>query len=126
LDAYAASRDLPAAAGYDAELGAELAGMLPSTGGAHAARRPATRPHERYRAHRAMRRLLEILAAERPLVLVLDDLHWCDRASAELIAALVRSEDTVALLVALGFRRGQEPDRIRAALAAPHVRRLEL
>ena len=126
LDAYAASRDLPAAAGYDAELGAELAGMLPSTGGAHAAGAPATLADERYRAHRAMRRLLEILAVERPLVLVLDDLHWCDRASAELIAALARRGPAAPVLLALGFRRGQEHERLQAALGAPPVRRLSL
>jgi hypothetical protein len=28
---------------------------------------------ERYRSHRAVRRLLELLAADRPLVLVFDD-----------------------------------------------------
>ena len=40
---------------------------------------------ERYRAHRAVRRLLELLAEERPVVLELDDLHWSDGASLELI-----------------------------------------
>ena len=34
--------------------------------------------HERYRSHRAMRELLELLARSRPLVLILDDLHWAD------------------------------------------------
>jgi DNA-binding NarL/FixJ family response regulator len=126
LDAYAASRDLQAAPGYDAELGAELAGMLPSTGRAGGATAPVALADERYRAHRAMRRLLESLAAQRPLVLVLDDLHWCDRASAELIAALARRGPAAPVLLALGFRRGQEPERIRAALGAPHVRRLSL
>ncbi len=33
---------------------------------------------ERYRMHRAVRELLELLAATRPLVLVLDDFHWAD------------------------------------------------
>ena len=41
---------------------------------------------ERYRAHRAVRTLLELLADPNALVLVLDDLHWADSASIELIA----------------------------------------
>ena len=36
--------------------------------------------HERYRGHRAVRLLLERLATNRPLVLVLDDVHWADSA----------------------------------------------
>ena len=55
----------------------------------------AVRPRERcarwqdstrYRSHRAVRRLLELLAATKPLVLVLDDFHWADAGSVELPA----------------------------------------
>ena len=49
-------------------------------------------PEERFHAHRAVRRLLNLIAGDRPLVLVLDDLHWSDGASTELIAALVRRQ----------------------------------
>ena len=45
---------------------------------------------ERYRSHRAIRRLLRLIADDHPLLLVLDDLHWSDEASIELIAALLR------------------------------------
>ena len=64
---------------------------------------------ERYRAHRAVRRLLELLAGERPLVVVLDDLHWSDEASIELLAALLRREPDAPVLLALAFRPGQAP-----------------
>jgi predicted ATPase/class 3 adenylate cyclase len=37
----------------------------------------------------AMRRLLKILADEKPLVILLDDLHWIDAMSAELLQFLV-------------------------------------
>ena len=40
--------------------------------------------------HRALRVRLAAMAAERPVVLVLDDLHWADDASLEAIAALMR------------------------------------
>ena len=45
---------------------------------------------ERFRAYRAMRELLARLAEQRPVVLVLDDVHWADDASLELIAHLLR------------------------------------
>ena len=45
---------------------------------------------ERYRAHRAVIDLLGRLAATRPLVLTLDDMHAADPASLELLAALLR------------------------------------
>src|SRR3954454_8596379 len=63
----------------------ELAAVLPAVG-----RIPAGLQDERYRTHRAVRALLEALAQRQPLVLVLDDLHWADDASLELVAALLR------------------------------------
>ena len=43
---------------------------------------------ERYRVHRAVRAALELLAAPKPLLLALDDVHWADSASLELLAGL--------------------------------------
>jgi DNA-binding CsgD family transcriptional regulator/tetratricopeptide (TPR) repeat protein len=81
---------------------------------------------ERYRAHRAMRTLLERLSDPNGLVLVLDDLHWGDDASIELLAALLRRGPAAPVLVAFGFRRGQAPKRLSAALAVPELTRIEL
>src|SRR3954465_8294076 len=47
-------------------------------------------PAERFRAHRAVRDVLERLAAAQPVVLILDDLHWADEATVELVAYLMR------------------------------------
>ena len=61
--------------------------------------RPRSRlgaPHQRrerrraLRYHRALRALLEMLARERPVPLLLDDLHWADDASIELVLHLLR------------------------------------
>jgi predicted ATPase len=49
-------------------------------------------PQTRYRTYRAVRELLERLTAIKPLVLVLDDVHWADPASVEPGAA-TRSRD---------------------------------
>ena len=42
---------------------------------AGSARRGSVPQDERYRTHRSFRQLLELLAAKKPLVLLLDDLH---------------------------------------------------
>src|SRR4051812_11933259 len=46
---------------------------------------PDVSPAERFHLHRAGRALLELLGRRRPLVLLLDDLHWADEASIELV-----------------------------------------
>ena len=51
-------------------------------------------------------------------MLVLDDLHWCDGASIELIAALVRRWTSAPVLLVLAFRPAQAPSRLAAAVAA--------
>jgi DNA-binding CsgD family transcriptional regulator len=72
--------------------------------------------HERYRSHRAARELLERLTATAPLVLALDDVHWADPASVELIGALLRSPPDAAVLIAVALRPRQAPGRLSAAL----------
>jgi predicted ATPase len=105
LDAYVASQQLDLHALWPGEVVLELGEIVPSL----RSQGPATRDRladERYRSHRAMRRLLGLLAADRPLVLVLDDLHWSDAASIELIAALLRRGANAPILLALA----QVPD----------------
>ena len=72
--------------------------------------------YERYRSHRAVRELLERLTATEPLVLVLDDIHWADPASVELIRTLLRSPPDAAVLIAVALRPLQAPGRLSAAL----------
>ncbi len=92
----------------------ELARVLPSAGDAP----PGGLHDERFRAHRAVRALLQALAERRPVVLVLDDVHWADDASVELIAHLLRRPAAARLLIALAFREGGVPAGLRAALEA--------
>ncbi len=103
----------------------ELGEILPSLRPAGGARGESV-ADERYRSHRAIRTLLALLAADRPLVLVLDDLHWGDAASIELIGALLRRGPRAPVLFALAFRPSQAPARLSAALAVPSVRRMAL
>ena len=47
------------------------------------------------------------LAAERPLVLAIDDLHWCDRPSLRFVAYLARRLEGQPILVAATVRTGE-------------------
>jgi DNA-binding winged helix-turn-helix (wHTH) protein/predicted ATPase len=47
---------------------------------------------------------LEVLTAARPLVLVLEDLHWSDRATLEWLAYMVRRRDPACLLILGTYR----------------------
>jgi DNA-binding NarL/FixJ family response regulator len=125
LDAYVASQELELDDGWDDGLTGELAAVLPSMqpSGGHPEESVAD---ERYRVHRAVARLLERLADARPLVVVLDDLHWSDAASLELLASLLRRPPDAAVLLALAFRPGQAPARLEACLAAPDLQMIAL
>jgi DNA-binding CsgD family transcriptional regulator len=72
---------------------------------------------ERFRVHRAVAGLIERLAVRQPVVCILDDLHWADAASLELISHLVRRPARAGLLVLLGARLGQG--------SAPAIRLIE-
>jgi DNA-binding CsgD family transcriptional regulator len=61
---------------------------------------------ERHRMHNAVRSLLEGLSEPDGLLVVLDDLHWADDGSAELVASLVRRPPRGRVLLALGLRTG--------------------
>ena len=46
----------------------------------------------------------------------LDDVHWADPASLDLLAALARRPPEGAVLLAVAYREGQAPDALVAAL----------
>ncbi|MDL4822121.1 helix-turn-helix transcriptional regulator [Actinomadura opuntiae] len=76
----------------------------------------AADPVARYQLHRSVRHLLERLAAPSGLVLILDDLHWADDATIELMDHLVRHPPRANVLVAVAYRPAQASPRL-AALA---------
>jgi DNA-binding CsgD family transcriptional regulator/tetratricopeptide (TPR) repeat protein len=125
LDAYVASQELELRADVDPELLADVAAVLPSVRAGDGSR-AAARGDERHRAQRAMRRFLALVAERDPLVLILDDLHWSDAASAELIGAFVRRGMAPRVLLGLGYRTGRAPAGVNSALAARGVTLLEL
>jgi ATP/maltotriose-dependent transcriptional regulator MalT len=119
LDEYVESLEAKWLAVLDDDVQAELAHVFPSLSTRAGGREPAPQ-HERYRSHRAVRALLDRLATAKPLVLVLDDLHWADSASVELLGSLLRRPPAEAVLMALARRPGKTPDHLSPALERAH------
>ncbi|MDX6739789.1 helix-turn-helix transcriptional regulator [Actinocorallia sp. A-T 12471] len=68
----------------------------------------------RYRLHKAARQLMDELARADGLVLILDDLHWADHATVELLDHLVRHQPRGQILVAIAYRPVQAMPRLGA------------
>ena len=89
-----------AAAGQEAEL----ARLLPELGDGGAGRRDPHDEDGRVRLFELTARLLERLGADRTLVVVVEDLHWADRSTRELLAYLFRSLQRTRVLLAATYR----------------------
>jgi len=84
-----------------------------------AERQPSQREVQGVTQHRMLREMaqaLEALAADLPLVLFLEDLHWSDFSTLELIATIARRTETARLLIIGTYRpvemlRGEHPLR---------------
>jgi DNA-binding NarL/FixJ family response regulator len=108
----------PHLAGLD--LGAELApdrlallaGVLPGLGGGQAQEDSGG---ERWRLYRALAELLPLIGRGRPLLILIDDVHWSDPATEELLAHLIRRPPCDSLLIALGLRPSPAAERLRVA-----------
>jgi DNA-binding CsgD family transcriptional regulator/tetratricopeptide (TPR) repeat protein len=90
----------------------ELSRLLPALGPAPSEGDPGM---ARSRLFESLRTLFETLAAEAPVVLVLEDLHWADRATRDLLLYLVRNLQGSRLLLLASYRtevlRGAHPLR---------------
>ncbi len=73
---------------------------------------------ERWRAQRALGERIVAVAAGRPLLLVVDDAHWADPATRELLEHLVRRPPAESLVLAVGLRPGPAAEGLLAAQRA--------
>jgi DNA-binding CsgD family transcriptional regulator len=110
---------------------AELARLAPDLGPADAAA-PVTGELARARLFERLLGVIERLAAERPLVLAVEDLHWADRSTLDLLGFVV-ANPAEAPVVLVATYRSDDLDRrhpLRPMLAEldrhPTVERLEL
>ena len=79
----------------------ELAGLLPEFGAVSADRDPEM---ARARLFELLLALLETLAERLPLVLVVEDAHWADRSTRDLLGFLARNLHQVSVLLVVTFR----------------------
>jgi ATP/maltotriose-dependent transcriptional regulator MalT len=87
----------------------QLAAVLPAVAGMPGVE-PALSPDGRHRVARAVRGLLELFAAQRPVTVLLDDVQWADAASADVLALLLHRPPPMRVLLALATRAGRAPD----------------
>ncbi|MFK8844260.1 ATP-binding protein [Streptomyces sp. Ac-502] len=127
LDDEVESRADQVRAALDPESARLLADVFPALSADRPVPDPAAAPStglNRYRVHRAVRLLLEALAAPGGLAVLLDDVHWADEGSVELLSHLARHPPRGPLLLAVTYRTRQAGPRLTAALAdaAPGLR----
>lgn len=79
---------------------------------------PADAALGRYGVYRAVRRALEEIIAPPGLVLILDDVHWADEASVELLDHLVRHPPRGRILIVVAYRPAQASPRLGALMEA--------
>ena len=129
LDDYVRGLEPERLAGLPDDVRGDLATVLPCLS-AYASPHGIAGHDERYRSYRAVRELLELLAHAQPLVVLLDDLHWGDPASVELLGSLLNRPPAAPVLLAFAVRPRQMPERLPAAveraLRAGTASRIEL
>lgn len=108
MDAYLASQDSESFEVLGLKQLTELARIFPALAGLGTPGSGVVQA-ERYRAHYAVRALLDLLASGRPLVLVLDDLQWADQGSLELASYLLRRPARRRAMLVLAYRPGEAP-----------------
>ena len=92
---------------------------LPARTGEPAAPVEADPDTERHRLHTAVTDLLAGIGRDRPLLLVLEDAHWADVPTLDLVRHLVRAGGRTRLLLVVTFRdtEADMPDALAEALA---------
>ncbi len=109
-------------------LGPDLAGFLPGRPGGPS----GFRANDPYGMFDALRTVLERLADDGPVVVVVEDLHWADRSTLDLVTWLTRNITEAAVLVVATYRSDEmrRSHPLRPVLAElsrlPYVERLEL
>lgn len=110
LGPFVEALDAAAARRVVADGGAELARLFPTLPAPAGTERAPEADSERWRLFEAITRLLVGLAADRPLMLVLEDLHWADPSSTALLRHVLRTTQDADLVVVATTRDDAGPD----------------
>jgi DNA-binding SARP family transcriptional activator/tetratricopeptide (TPR) repeat protein len=107
-----------AVAGLDDSSRAEVRRLVPTLGGDPEPSRGVLDSWQRYRFFQALTRAFR--APGRPLLLVLENLQWCDEETLDFLAFLLTAEPTVPVLLAVTARAGD----VDTGVAGDWVRRM--
>jgi predicted ATPase len=128
LGRYIRTAHLEALREQAGDIAATLAVILPELAsrlGNGTASYPLPPEQARLRLFEAVSEFLSRIAADRPLLLVLDDLQWADGASLDLLSHAARTRRASRLLIAGAYRSGEEgPILPRAVAELTRQRRL--
>ncbi|HSK97462.1 MAG TPA: AAA family ATPase [Euzebyales bacterium] len=116
LDALVRSVGVTRARGAIGEDATLLASIIPSLGATRP--REATSERDRLLAMDATVRFLDVLAADRPVVIVLDDLQWADSSSLALLDFVSRGPQGSRLALLGAYRHDELPATARERLGA--------
>jgi ATP/maltotriose-dependent transcriptional regulator MalT len=95
----------PALEGLSTGGRAQLATLLPGLGDGPAGNEdPAVGDSGQMRLFEALLELLDALSTDRPLVLILEDMHWADRSTRTFAAFLARALRSERLMLVLSYR----------------------
>jgi predicted ATPase len=75
----------------------------------------------RFRLHDGIGRVLSVLATDRPVVLVLDDLHWADDQSLAVLDSVSRGLAADRVLIAGAYRDAEAPPALLGLTAGQHL-----
>ncbi|HZY43897.1 MAG TPA: AAA family ATPase, partial [Anaerolineae bacterium] len=96
----------------------DLSRLLPEFSATHNEVSSAIDPEqEKRRLFQALSQFLIQLAATQPLLVVIEDLHWCDDTSLELLAFLARRLNSQPILLLLTYRNDEIDARVNHLLA---------
>jgi DNA-binding CsgD family transcriptional regulator len=104
LDSFLEAAPGSAFGALDSEQVDELASAFPAMRPLASGDSPAPAPEDRIRVYGAVRELLGCLAPGKTVLITLDDLHWSDRSSLELIGHLLRRPPRAKVMIAFSFR----------------------
>lgn len=104
LDSFLEAAPGSAFGTLDQEQVDELASAFPAMRPLASGDSPAPAPEDRIRVYGATRELLGALAPGKTVLITLDDLHWSDRASLELIGHLLRRPPRARVMLAFSYR----------------------
>jgi len=104
LDSFLEAASAPAFGALDQEQIDELASAFPAMRPLASGGSAAPAPEDRVRVYGAARELLGLLAPGKTVLITLDDLHWSDRSSLELIGHLLRRPPRAQVMIAFSYR----------------------